>query len=175
MAGSPLQKSPLALLGAFALKQLGVNPTHFGEEIQPSIDVYDQYLYNEQRISVTLSAAGIALGTSHAAVSVTVPAAKAWRVLGIAGVATPAAGDAGKTFNGFLSVRDTLSQEVALENRQLLGTGAAIAGDRILGYQPSNPIFLPSGWKIAFVADSSVVTAANVPLALNVFVQEIDQ
>lgn len=76
MDRSPLQKAPLALLGALDLKQLGHNPEELEGAVQPTYETTEHYLVSNQTI-VTASANAQIAGTE---VSFTVPNGSAFRV-----------------------------------------------------------------------------------------------
>src|SRR5262245_52030444 len=92
----PLQKGPLGLLGAFALKVLGQNPTAFGDTVVPVADVYDQYLATSELVMVRLQPT-IAIGASSATATFPVPPGKVWRLIAASIGSTLNAADAAFT------------------------------------------------------------------------------
>lgn len=166
-----LQKGPIGLLGAFALKVLGRNPTQFGDTITPTIDVFDHYLSSGelQRVGQTIT---IGIGALTANADQTVPNGKVWRVLGIGAAFVINAADAGLAFASHFSVKSpggvTLTQ-IFSANSVGSSTG------RTVGFYAGRPLTLPGGWAINFVhtASGAGPTVATA-VASGVLVQEFD-
>lgn len=110
-----LQKTPLGVLGAFDLKQLGANPNGFEESIRGSVDVLDFYL-QPNRSQQTVATAGL---TVPAAFGDLAPApGEIWRVKGISIVLARNVADVALT---------------PLLGVQLIRGTAAIGGIRVVG------------------------------------------
>lgn len=174
MADSPLQKAPLGLLGAFALKVLGVNPDFFGRTVVPIADVYDQYLATtELQIKQGSAVAAIGSGSEFPA-TFTVPAGKVWRVIGGSISGSLNVADAAINVQGTFGVISPNSGPTAA----VLATGPIMtgmqAGTRSFGCSFRPPIFLPSGWSISSgVLFSAVTTVVSTWLA-TALIQEFD-
>lgn len=166
-----LQKGPLGILGAFALKVLGRNPSQFGDSVTPIVDVYDQYLATSELISNVVGG-NLNLAATNTR-TFTVPAGKAWRLMGC-GI------DMG--FNGAdIALKSIITVEVSSPNSGLPGTvlyssgtdvGGAVARTGGVAFRP--PIFLPSGWSINLKFSCSAAPTVAVPLFSTALYQEID-
>jgi hypothetical protein len=164
-----LQKGPIALLGAFALKVLGRNPTAFGDSITPVVDVYDQYLAaGELQVSNQVLATALAAFNSS---TFTVPNGKAWRVKGASLLGSLNAADAAFVSMQTVNIQSPNSSPNGC--RIAAAQFPATAGPRAVGYV-GPPIFLPSGWKIVLELWTSAAITVTSNLQATVFFQEID-
>lgn len=77
----PLHKSPKGLLGAFDLKAQGLNPTEFGIQLAPVVDVQDYYLQPNATTVTGQLATAAAPGTI---ISLIPGVNAAWRVKAVA-------------------------------------------------------------------------------------------
>lgn len=169
-----LQKSPIGLLGAFALKVLGRNPQAFGDTITPTVDVYDQYLAQGELKISTLSS-NVNLATFNAR-SFTVPAGKAWRLIGLGGNYTPNAADVavlGKLSGAITSPDSAPLAFITGSSGGGLAVAVGAAGVNF-GQAFRPPIFLPSGWSVAVTLVSATAWTVAAPFAAELMLQEID-
>lgn len=147
----PLQKAPLALLGALDLKVLGQNPDTFPPELQAVYDSVEHYLVDKQTV-ITASGNAQAQGTEA---SFTVPFGFAYRM---------------KTLNvalTFANVGDKASDGISIRGgiRMPDGTGVVLCAKEFMAQAPfilglaldrfvvdaiysGPPILLPAGSKI---------------------------
>jgi len=166
-----LQKAPLGLLGAFALKVLGRNPPQFSDVVVPTADVYDQYLATQELQQLTVAGnANLAASNTR---TFTVPNGKVWRLIG-----------AGAQIG--LNVADVALKSIITVNIQspngglpdgLIGSGVTDTGGaafRAFGLALRPPIFLPSGWIVGLGLNTSAALTVAVPMQGTVLVQEID-
>lgn len=168
-----LQKGPIGLLGAFALKVLGRNPPAFGDSVVPIVDVYDQYL-NQGEQQVKSSAVALNIGVPFLNVTFTVPTSKCWRVLGAGGFVSLNAADAALIAQvgiGILSPADPLNSALVFaQYPPQLG-----ANGRTIGTSFRPPLFLTAGWQVSFgFTFSGNITAAGSATG-TLLVQEFDQ
>lgn len=160
MADSPLHKSPLGLLGAFALKVLGQNPDKFGQTVGPVVDVYDQYLEpTEARV-----AASMAIGTRTISGTHTLPNRFAYRVLAIGVSMSLDAADAAITGTTITSMTSPAVAGTIVEPGGTLVVNGATGLFRSLGIWLPRPFLLTPGWSIT----QRVYMSANVTAATNV-------
>ena len=168
----PLQKGPLGLLGAFALKVLGRNPIGFGDTVVPVADVYDQYLAtSELQVKIVNGATALATFNSQ---SSTVPQGRVWRVAAVNCLAAMNAADIALVSLVGVAV---LSPNSAPFSCQLCvqpsGPGPGLL-QRAASAICRPPLFLPSGWSLqAFMYSSGPITVAGT-LQLAALIQEFD-
>lgn len=167
-----LQKYPLGLLGALALKVTGRAPPVFSDALVPVVDVYDQYLAQGelQRVGQTIT---LLAATKSITGQQSVPAGKCWRLLGFGQSFVINAADVALSYVGSLSITTPGGAgTLGLFNEVAIGfdTGRATA------FTLPRPIFLPSGWGVNFGAFTTAAAPANnVIVACGILVQEFDQ
>jgi hypothetical protein len=164
-----LQKGPLALLGAFALKVGGRNPPAFGDTITPTIDVYDQYIATSE-LQVKNVVLATALSTFNQAL-MPVPAGKAWRVLAASFFGSLNAADVALLTGiaiGALAPGGASSCNLASAFQE------AGATPRSLAFTLRPPLFLPSGWQLAFAMFTNTAITVTSNIQCNALVQELD-
>lgn len=169
-----LQKAPAGLLGAFDLKVEGRNPPDFGEAIVGTVDVYDQYLAQNQKIDrQTLSIPNPS--TQNAGIH-TVPAGKCWRLLTVSYTGVLDAADAALTvFAQTRLASDPNNSVVALmEPNGRLATGGANARLVSLAFTLPRPLFLPPGWSVVTVLQLSAAPAVSFSYDSALTIQEFD-
>jgi putative lipoic acid-binding regulatory protein len=166
-----LQKSPIGLLGAFALKVLGRNPQQFGDQVVPVVDVYDQYLAIGELQILTGSGLATALAAFNS-VSFTVPNGKAWRLKAASLIGSLNAADAAVVSVQTIALQSPNSApfSVRLATRQ----DPANAGVRHVAWQSGTPIFLPSGWKVTFELWTVTAITVTSTLLTSALIQEIE-
>jgi hypothetical protein len=166
-----LQKAPVGILGAFALKVLGRNPTTFGETVQPIVDVYDQYLGTSE-LQINVGSGLVTALAGYNAVSFTVPNAKAWRLKAASLIGALNVADAALVSTQTIGIQSPNSAPflVRVATRQ----DPATTGCRHVGWQTATPIFLPSGWKVVFELWTSAAITVSSTLVTSAFIQEID-
>jgi hypothetical protein len=157
---NPLHKAPLGLIGAFALKVLGRNPTEFGDVVTPVVDVYDQYL--EVTESRVVGAMGIGVRTISGTHT---PASRfSWRVLAIGVSLSLDAADVALTGTTITSMTSPAVAGTIVEPGGTLVVNGATGLFRSLGVWLPRPFFLSPGWSIT----QRVYLSANVTAATNV-------
>lgn len=168
-----LQKSPIGLLGAFALKVLGRAPDKFGDTVLPTVDVFDLYLAKSELKGVQTAAFVINIGGSIVnSPDLVVPNGKVWRVLALSTFTTLNIADTALVFSSWFMAISPTVVTIALDSRVAVGYGTG----RNAGYCPSfGPLVLPAGWILrAGVGSSAAVTVATSS-AFNCLVQEFDE
>lgn len=166
-----LQKSPVGLLGAFALKVLGRNPPQFGEAVQPVVDVYDQYLSQGELRGMVQSGATI-VGNPVVQQTLSVPRGKCWRVIGAGGFVSVNVADVALIYQGTIAIGDpTGSAEIPVFTYNLPQLGV---NGRNFGCTFRPPLFIPSGWNVAVTAVASANPTVAGTFIASVLVQEFD-
>jgi len=164
-----LQKSPIGILGAFALKVLGRNPQLFSEAVTPTVDVYDQYLATSE-LSVKATSANVNLATFNTSAFV-VPNGKCWRLMALGGSFGPNVAD--------IAIHRRLTFSLTgpgNANAVNIGGGADDTGALAssYGFTLRPPIFLPPGWTVAVGLINSAAWTVAVPFNAAILVQEFD-
>jgi hypothetical protein len=166
-----LQKGPLGLLGAFALKVLGQNPPNFGDTVIPIADVYDQYLATSE-LQIQRAAMATALAT-FTSTSFTVPAGKVWRLIAASMAGANNAADAALVSTDLIGLLSPNSTVFSVNIAQgALQTGAAVIRGVAVTLRP--PIFLPSGWSISFGRSQSAAVTVTANVQVGCMYQEFD-
>lgn len=164
-----LQKGPLGLLGAFALKVTGRNPNQFGGVVTPVVDVYDQYLAQSE---LGISAATVATGlNAFVASTFTVPASKAWRVFGASIQVSLDAADVAIAASPRFQVR---SPDITKALIVPVLQPPTVNTDRNCGFYTNPPLFLPSGWSLVLRYQFSAALTVTENAQFAVLRQEID-
>lgn len=163
-----LQKGPLGLLGAFALKTIGRNPTQFGDTVQPVADVYDQYLaQSELGIATTNAAIGL---NNFQQLTIAVPAGKMWRLFGVSWQATLNAADIAIAMQGeVLLLRLPSGAQLGQPSQP-----STIGVERRLMFFTQPPFVVPSGYSIRVSMTFSAALTNSVTGTMFVIRQEID-
>lgn len=152
-----LQKAPLGVLSAFALKVIGRNPTEFGDTLVPTIDVYDQYLVNQELTRVQTAAILLAATTSIG-VLMPVPAGRIWRVLAVGTTGNNNVADGALLFDMLVQVTTPIGgAAVPIVNDRLGGSSTSKFGAFYLG----RPLVLPAGWGLSFLLTTTAAAPAN--------------
>lgn len=170
---SPLQKAPQGWLGALALKVLGGNPNQVSDAVVPIVDIYDQYLAQEELQVRNVVFTLLAATTSNTGF-LTVPTGKCWRVIA-AGIGTAInAADAALLFDANLQV----VPPGAVAGFTAVYAAAALLGTttgRSMGVYLGPRLFLPSGWGLACgLTTRAAAPANNVSVSFNALVQQFD-
>lgn len=168
---NPLQKSPLGLLGALALKTLGRNPDQFSSSVMPTMDVYDQYLATSE-LQMVVDTTNLTL-TGETTKTFTVPTGKVWRLIAAGGRTGLNAADVALIMAGVVN----LQSPNGAPQRTPIGvflTPQLGQGLRAFGFNFRPPIFLPSGWKVLVDFDFSAAVTVAVPGIASIVVQEFD-
>lgn len=158
-----LQKGPIGLLGAFALKVLGRNPPQFGDSVTPTVEVMDQYLASGELDVQTTGNFDVA-GTSNNA-QLVVPTGKVWRVLCAGITVTTNAADIVDGYKVGIAVLPPAGSgsvvPLAYQYTPPAPAGATLNGMRF-GYYFPRPLFLPSGWGILYQCDTDRAITTQV-------------
>jgi hypothetical protein len=170
---SPLQKSPLGLLGAFDLKTLGHQPNQFGDVVMPVHGVTDQYLLPQ--LAIVTASATIAIAGNSAVTSIPVPQGQVWRVLAWSIECTLAAADAALGPRGSIAIGDGTATfcyvfgNVVIDGTTGGGATAQRFGSALLG----NPLWLRPGWNIIGGVVTSAAATVAIPCTLRVLFNRI--
>jgi len=165
-----LQKGPLGLLGAFALKVGGQNPTGFGDSVVPVAEVMDHYLATSELNSVVVNGlGGLVASVTRAFV---VPAGKVWRVIGAGMQVGLNAAD--------VALKSNITIGISSPNGGLPGTivlggtdqGGAVFRSSGIVFRP--PLFLPSGWSVQETFLTSAAMTVSVQVFGTLLYQEFD-
>ena len=165
-----LQKGPLGVLGWFALKVTGRNPPGFGDSVVPVVEVGDNYLAtSELQIQRAAMATLLATFTSQ---SFTVPNGKVWRLIAASMFGTNDAADAALTSVDTIALKSpnstVFSVSIVHGANQTTANARGCAGT----FRP--PIFLPSGWGIAFSRSQSAAVTVSANVQIGCVYQEFD-
>lgn len=165
-----LQASPHGLLGLFQLKQEGRNPSQFGEQVLPVVDVLEQYALAYLDVTRANKITGAAATTDTQ--TITVPQGKVWKLRAIGQAVNLNAADLGKSVN-FATYIDS---PAGVGTPIFMGSGGGLAtvADRVAPLTLGSDLWLPSGWKIRSVMTISAALAANASYDLWVLRTEID-
>lgn len=170
---SPLQKSPLGVLGAFALKVLGRNPDKFGDTVLPTADVYDQYLLQTE-LQMQIVSAGITVAAFSNASVLLVPPGKIWRVLSVGTQgATITGADLALVWAVIISAINPAGTQAVVTTGVLVGS-APIGAVRGHGLYLPRPLVLPGGWGLRFQFSTSAAVANANSIQNVALYQEID-
>jgi hypothetical protein len=165
-----LQKGPLGILGWFALKVTGQNPTQFGDGVVPVAEVGDNYLATSE-MRLIQDTSNLALATFSGS-TFTCPAGKVWRLINASFTTNLNAADIAVRSVvecGILSPNSSPNPTQIAFNDQAGGIGVRGA---VANLRP--PIFLPSGWSVGLSIITSAALTVAVPRIASIFVQEFD-
>lgn len=158
-----LQKGPVGLLGALALKVLGRNPPQFGDAVVPTVEVLDQYLAQGELDTQTTGNIDV-VGTSNNG-ALTVPSGKCWRVLCVGFNVTTNAADIVDGYRVGFAIQPPAGAAslvpTAYQNVPPAPAGATANGTRF-GYYFPRPLFLPPAWGILFQIDTDRAITTQV-------------
>lgn len=171
MADSPLQKVPFGVLGALDLKTLGLNPTLFGDRVQPVIEVFDNYLAPQVEVVNAIEAAAQALGDFA---MLQIPAGECWRILGAnAAVRLNTGTDTDDPLNLTVHVRPTQNVNASLRLfGESFGIIATMVGPAVFscGGQVDR-LLMPPGAQLYAQLDTAVSAASQ--LVVSALIQRI--
>ena len=170
-----LQKSPTGLLGAFELKTLGQNPSEFGEQVVPVVDVLDNYVAGDQRIErnqTTLANPATFTSSTHR-----VPNGKVWRLLGIsfAGVLDVADAALTTTVDVRLSPDPLDSVVVLLQPVGPLLRGGSLTRACKAAFVMPRALFLPAGWGVIGTVQLDAAPAVSFVYDFAILIQEFTE
>jgi len=167
-----LQKYPLGLLGALALKVTGRAPPIFSDALVPVVDVFDQYLAQGelQRVGTTTT---LVAATKTITATLTVPNGKCWRLLGFGQSFVINAADVALVFGGTMSiVTPAAAGVISMYVQNAIGSDTG----RSTAFTLPRPLFLPAGWGVKVDGYTTAAAPANnVIIANGLLVQEFDQ
>jgi len=166
-----LDKAPLGVLSAFALKVLGRNPPEFADQLVGVVDLYDQYLLNQELQRVQTNMILVAATTSIAA-SLPVPAGRVWRVLAVGTSGNNNVADGALLYDLLVQVvPPTAAASVALGSFEINGSSTVKGGGFYLG----RPLVIPAGWALSFFFTTRAAAPANnVNMTAQALVHEFD-
>lgn len=158
-----LQKSPLGLLGAYALKTDGRNPPEFGESVVPTTDVTDFYLQPQMELARdTATITGPAVG---AAAELTVGEGELWRIWGASLFFVLAAGDAALLSAPRLAILQPTAPEV-LYLPLFTSTNVTGAHNRVFSSMLPRPLLMRAGLQLNAALTLSAAPGTPVTLEL---------
>jgi hypothetical protein len=165
-----LQKGPLGILGWFALKVTGRNPPGFGDSVIPVVEVGDNYLATSE-LQIQRQAVALLLAVNTGATFV-VPNGKIWRLIAAGAFGTNNAADNALVSVDQFALQSPLSTvfsvPIVMGNYQTGANGRGCAGT----FRP--PIFLPSGWTVAWSRNQSAAVTVTANIQVGIVYQEFD-
>lgn len=165
-----LQKGPLGILGWFALKVTGRNPTGFGDSVVPVAEVGDHYLATSELQEVNVVMPTLLQTTNGA--SLTVPNGKVWRVIAVSMAGALNAADAALLSQqniGFQSPNGSPKSCLVVST-----TPYAFTNQRGAAATMRPPVLLPSGWKIVYALNTSAAITVTSNIQCDAMIQEFD-
>jgi hypothetical protein len=170
-----LQKGPVGLLGALALKVLGRNPPQFGDAVVPTVEVLDQYLAQGE-LDVQATGNVDVVGTTNNA-QILVPSGKCWRVLCVGFNVTTNAADIVDGYKVGFAILPPAGVgnlvPTAYKDVPPAPAGATLNGTRF-GYYFPRPLFLPPAWGILFQIDTDRAITTQVRMQGFLLRQQFD-